>query len=407
MNVFLKNANFRQLMINQWISTMGDTIFYLAFINYISSSPHASLAVFLITLSETLPQIFQIIMGVFADFQTKRIKKYALISIVKFFLYLIVAALFWNNGESLLVVAVVCAINFVSDTLGFFSGSMLTPIFMKLIGEDISSAIGFRQATTNIVRTVSNLIGGVLIGVINIQILSLLNATTFLLAFIGLLLIKNSLQKVENTIHVHSELDSKVFGRHLLESVKMIFKMDSLMKILGVLSLSQAILNVVTPVSVLLISKNPIGVLTKAQSLTLLTSAPLVSLLIGNFMTSYLKKIFTTKRCLVYAQVMEFIIIVGFMTSNLYLILVGIIGDSFMTGITVPRFQEMVFSVIPEDKMGAIQSTIGSITIVLPSLLSMLLISVATGLGIVYMSYLLMLLLMIGIMLLMSIKNVM
>ena len=77
-----------------------------------------------------------------------------------------------------------------------------------------------------------------------------------------------------------------------------------------------------------------------------------------------------------------------------------------MTGITVPRFQEMVFSVIPEDKMGAIQSTIGSITIVLPSLLSMLLISVATGLGIVYMSYLLMLLLMIGIMLLMSIKNV-
>lgn len=31
MKVFLKNKDFRQLTINQWISTVGDTIFTLPF----------------------------------------------------------------------------------------------------------------------------------------------------------------------------------------------------------------------------------------------------------------------------------------------------------------------------------------------------------------------------------------
>ncbi|WP_061763558.1 hypothetical protein, partial [Streptococcus pneumoniae] len=33
MHIFLKNRAFRQLTVNEWISSFGDTIFYLAFIN--------------------------------------------------------------------------------------------------------------------------------------------------------------------------------------------------------------------------------------------------------------------------------------------------------------------------------------------------------------------------------------
>ena len=41
MKVFLQNRNFRQLTINQWISTVGDTIFYLAFLNYVADASFA------------------------------------------------------------------------------------------------------------------------------------------------------------------------------------------------------------------------------------------------------------------------------------------------------------------------------------------------------------------------------
>ena len=73
LNIFLSNRNFRQLSINEWISTFGDTVFYLAFINYVSSYAFAPLAILMITTSETLPQIMQIFTGVVADFQKNRI----------------------------------------------------------------------------------------------------------------------------------------------------------------------------------------------------------------------------------------------------------------------------------------------------------------------------------------------
>ena len=41
MKVFLQNRDFRQLTINQWISTVGDTIFYLAFLNYVADASFA------------------------------------------------------------------------------------------------------------------------------------------------------------------------------------------------------------------------------------------------------------------------------------------------------------------------------------------------------------------------------
>ena len=69
MKVFIQNRDFRQLTINQWISTVGDTIFYLAFLNYVADASFAPLAILLITISETVPQVLQIFMGVLADFQ--------------------------------------------------------------------------------------------------------------------------------------------------------------------------------------------------------------------------------------------------------------------------------------------------------------------------------------------------
>lgn len=91
MKVFIQNRDFRQLTINQWISTVGDTIFYLAFLNYVADASFAPLAILLITISETVPQVLQIFMGVLADFQHHRVLKYTVISLVKFVLYAIVA----------------------------------------------------------------------------------------------------------------------------------------------------------------------------------------------------------------------------------------------------------------------------------------------------------------------------
>ena len=50
MNTFLTNKNYRMLLINQWVSSFGDTLFYISFISYVSGYQFASLAVLCITV---------------------------------------------------------------------------------------------------------------------------------------------------------------------------------------------------------------------------------------------------------------------------------------------------------------------------------------------------------------------
>ena len=87
MNTFLTNKSYRMLLINQWVSSFGDTLFYISFISYVSGYKFASLAVLCITVSETLPQISQLFTGVIADFQKNRVAKYIAILASKFLLY--------------------------------------------------------------------------------------------------------------------------------------------------------------------------------------------------------------------------------------------------------------------------------------------------------------------------------
>ncbi|MVL11383.1 hypothetical protein GO899_02435, partial [Staphylococcus aureus] len=227
MKVFLQNRDFRQLTINQWISTLGDTIFYLAFLNYVADASFAPLAILLITISETLPQVLQIFLGVLADFQHHRVLKYTVIRFAKFLLYSIVSLSLSVQSFSLLLVAFICLINLLSDSLSYFSGVMLTPIFIRIIGQDhLAEAIGFKQSTVSLVKTISNILGGVLLGILSIQFISLLNALTFLIAFLGILFIKTDLLKVEKTINYQEGLSVKSFCQHLLQSSKLIWNMN-------------------------------------------------------------------------------------------------------------------------------------------------------------------------------------
>ena len=299
MKVFLQNRDFRQLTINQWISTVGDTIFYLAFLNYVADASFALLAILLITISETLPQVLQIFLGVLADFQHHRVLKYTVISFTKFLLYSIVSLSLSGQSFSLLLVTFICLINLLSDTLSYFSGAMLTPIFIRIIGQDhLAEAIGFKQSTVSLVKTISNILGGVLLGILSIQFISLLNALTFLIAFLGILFIKNDLLKVEKTISYQEGLSVKSFCQHLLQSSKLIWNMNQVLLVLFIISISQAVINVTVPVSTLFLRNQPFLNLQTGQSLALLSTLELAALIVGSLVSSYLKNTISIKTAL-------------------------------------------------------------------------------------------------------------
>ncbi|BBD21881.1 MFS transporter [Streptococcus constellatus] len=406
MNIFLSNRNFRQLSINEWISTFGDTVFYLAFINYVSSYAFAPLAILMITTSETLPQIMQIFTGVVADFQKNRIGKYSVLMFVKFVLYATVALILVGTKFSLVSVFLICLINFVSDTIGYFSSAMITPIYVKIINNDMTSALGFKQATANLVRVFGNLSGGALIGFINIGMFAGMNALTFLFAFFGILLIRTNLVRFEEQIEITQALDSKNFWKHLLDSLKILGSLGNIIKLIGILSINQAVINVTIPVTTLLLIKYPFAGLETGQSIAILTTVELIGIVCGNFLSGNVMKKMSTKTSVYLSQVMEFVILVGFLNNNFLVVLLAAFFNTFSIGILSPRLQQSVFRLVPEQSMGAVQSGISMLSIVLPGILSIVLVGIASSLGIVYVAVSLGVLLFLGMFLVYSIKNI-
>ena len=406
MNIFLSNRNFRQLSINEWISTFGDTVFYLAFINYVSSYAFAPLAILMITTSETLPQIMQIFTGVVADFQKNRIGKYSVLMFVKFVLYATVALILVGTKFSLVSVFLICLINFVSDTIGYFSSAMITPIYVKIINNDMTSALGFKQATANLVRVFGNLSGGALIGFINIGMFAGMNALTFLFAFFGILLIRTNLVRFEEQIEITQALDSKNFWKHLLDSLKILGSLGNIIKLIGILSINQAVINVTIPVTTLLLIKYPFAGLEIGQSIAILTTVELIGIVCGNFLSGNVMKKMLTKTSVYLSQVMEFVILVGFLNNNFLVVLLAAFGNTFSIGILSPRLQQSVFRLVPEQSMGAVQSGISMLSIVLPGILSIVLVGIASSLGVVYVAVSLGVLLFLGMFLVYSIKNI-
>ena len=406
MKVFLQNRDFRQLTINQWISTVGDTIFYLAFLNYVADASFAPLAILLITISETVPQVLQIFLGVLADFQHHRVLKYTVISLVKFVLYAIVALLLSGQSFSLSLVFFICLMNLLSDTLSYFSGSMLTPIFIRIIGkEHLTEAIGFKQSTVSLVRTISNILGGILLGILSIQFISLLNALTFLIAFVGILFIKNDLLKVEKTISYQEGLSIKSFCQHLFQSSKLIWNMDRVIFILFIVSISQAVINVTVPISTLFLRNQPFLNLQTGQSLALLSTLELSALIVGSLVSGYLKNTISIKTALYASVAIQLLLLVGFATGHFGLILLFSSLDAFIAGLLSPRLQELVFKQIPEESMGAVQSSIGAITVVLPSLFTIVFVTIATSFGTLAVSFILLLLLLTAFVMLLNIRE--
>ena len=384
MNIFLKNRNFRQLLINQWISGFGDIVFYLALMNYVSAYSFAPLAIFIISVSETLPQFIQVFTGVVADFQKNRTQKYLLIQFSKVLLYSLVTLLLFGQDFSFLILLVICLINFLSDSLSYFSGAMLTPVYIKVIEQDMTSAMGFRQASMSLVHILGNLAGGFLITWMSIGALAGLNTLTFVLAYLGFRQISKNLHDLEPTLSNDKELTKANYWKHLLASLKVLLGLKDVVRLLLISSLGQVILNILTPVATLLLLKKPFGNLQVGQSLALLIVFSSAGLILGNILSGSLLKKLSTKLAMYASQLFEGFILCGFFLQDFLLVLIATFACAVAVGLLSPRLQKSVFSLIPEESMGAIQSAINLFSMAVPGILSMLLIALASSTGISY-----------------------
>ena len=379
MNTFLTNKNYRMLLINQWVSSFGDTLFYISFISYVSGYQFASLAVLCITVSETLPQISQLFTGVIADFQKNRVAKYIAILASKFLLYTLLTLFVTDKNFSMGMVFLICGINLLSDTMSYFAGAMISPLYVRIIGDDMTDAMGFRQATAGVVNILSNLIGGVLIGVISLQMFVGLNALTFLFALLGVVFIRTSLRDIEGQMEVSKRLTAKSFGEHFLYSMKILASFPAIIKLIFIAAMNQMILSIITPLTTLMLIYHPFIFFDTGQSIAVLSVVTFSGTIVGSFLSGGILKNIPIKMIVYFEEIMQLCILFSWLTNHFLLLLVVVFLCAVAVGMMGPRIFNLVFSMVPEEVMGTIQSVLGVFNVVVPGILSMLIVALASA----------------------------
>lgn len=380
-HIFFRNRIYRQITINGWVSALGDTLFYLAFMNHVSSYDFAPQAIFWISLSETLPTILSFFIGSLADFQTQRIKKSLVISATKVILYSLATVILMGWDFSLLVVFLVCLINLLSDSLSSFGGSMTGPIYMKVIAEDMTEALGFGQATRSVVSIMGNVIGAILLGFISIQALSVLNVLTFVFAFVGVLTIRRGMESFEKELVVQEQFNWDNYKSHMLTSIQQLLGMTTLVRVILTSIVDNVVINSTMSIIVLLLIKQPLLGLTTGQTFSIYTSLFMVAMIAGNFLTGRILEKVSLKTFILWSQALAYLILLGYVTNQVLLVAGSAIACAFVNGLMTPRLHSSIWKQIPEGSMGAIQSAISMVDVVLPGLLTMLAVWLATSLS--------------------------
>ena len=178
--------------------------------------------------------------------------------------------------------------------------------------------------------------------------------------------------------------------------------LKNVVRLLLVSTFGQVTLNILTPVTTLLLLKRPFWNLQVGQSIAVLIVLSSAGLILGNILSGSLLKKLSTKLAMYSSQVCEAFILCGFFWQNFLLVLIASFACSVTVGLLSPRLQKSVFSMIPE---GAIQSAINLFSMAVPSVLSMLLIALASSLGVIYILLPLVLMLALSFYLIIPMEN--
>lgn len=196
MKAILKNRLYLSVLGLDLLSNFGDSVYYLALMNYVLLLPEPKAAIAIVTLSETLPILSAFVMGYLADKQAQKVPLIIGTQFFRFALYLVVGLLM-GFQPALWVVVAVSLLNFLADLSGQFEGSLYQPVSLRVIKpEEREQAMAFSSGIFQTMVIVFKFSGAILVGLMTYQNLAYLNALTFLVCALGMLGLKKRLDSL-------------------------------------------------------------------------------------------------------------------------------------------------------------------------------------------------------------------
>ncbi|CYV15287.1 MFS transporter [Streptococcus suis] len=362
MKKLVNNKLFLSSFVADLISNFGDTLYYLALMNYVLLLPDTKFALAMITASETLPILAGLFIGIWADKTKNKLDTILATLVVRVGLYAFVGFLM-GFTPALWVVAVVCVINFLSDLAGQYENGLYMPVSLRVVAaEDRETAMAFKMTVKNLLQIAFQASGAILIGFMSYQNLAFFNAGTFLFSLAimaGLrpafakLLKESPIQEVEQTETEAGLI--KGIGQSIKDSYQAVQNIPVLKASIITIASLNAIFTALSPLAILNMKEFSDFVIVNAGTTVALISILFsVGSILGSSIGMALFKNVSLLNLLKFSTLMPVLLFSGFFLHNIYVVLTVIFVTAMTLGVFNPKMSALVMNELPEDKLATV-----------------------------------------------------
>ncbi|HEL1981072.1 TPA: MFS transporter [Streptococcus suis] len=364
MKKLIHNKLFLSSFVADLISNFGDTLYYLALMNYVLLLPDTKFALAMITASETLPILAGLFIGIWADKTKNKLDTILATLLVRVGLYALVGFLM-GFAPALWVVAVVCVINFLSDLAGQYENGLYMPVSLRVVAaEDRETAMAFKMTVKSLLQIAFQASGAILIGFMSYQNLAFFNAGTFLVSLAIMATLRPAFAKLlkENPIQEAEQTEIgiiKGMRNSLKESYQAVQNIPVLKASIVTIASLNAIFTALSPLVILNMKEFSDFVIVNAGTTVALISIFFsVGSILGSSIGMALFKNVSLINLLKFSTLMPVLIFSGFFLHNIYVVLTVIFVTAMTLGVFNPKMSALVLNELPEDKLATVSGGI-------------------------------------------------
>lgn len=388
MDIFLRNTNYRKFSLASWLSSAGNILFYLALMTYASRLKNYSLALSLIAITESLPNLIQSLSGYLADRTKNKYHVIVWLAVIRFALYLLVGVLFATNISGWNLVLLVIGLNFISDLSGKYSGGLQTPLIVSLVGEnEMSEAQGFTNGISQLITMIAQFAGSGLLLFMSYSGLAIVNAITFLVAGIIYANIGMNVKKQEVNKQPE-EVNTQKFGATIVSSLKQVKQANGLLTIVLVIALLNGLLSTVEPlISIVLAGNKNMLIGNYSFTIAVVSTVAAIGMASGSAIGT---KIFknTSLFLIVLADTIATITLaIAIIYGNIFASLFCLTILGFLAGIVSPKLLQWLVTTVDRKILSSSVGLLNTILVMAGPLTTTVFTSIASATDITYALY--------------------
>lgn len=388
MDIFLRNTNYRKFSLASWLSSAGNILFYLALMTYASRLKNYSLALSLIAITESLPNLIQSLSGYLADRTKNKYHVIVWLAVIRFALYMLVGVLFATNISGWNLVLLVIGLNFISDLSSKYSGGLQTPLIVSLVGEnEMSEAQGFTNGISQLITMIAQFAGSGLLLFMSYSGLAIVNAITFLVAGIIYANIGMNVKKQEVNKQPE-EVNTQKFGATIVSSLKQVKQANGLLTIVLVIALLNGLLSTVEPlISIVLAGNKNMLIGNYSFTIAVVSTVAAIGMASGSAIGT---KIFknTSLFLIVLADTIATITLaIAIIYGNIFASLFCLTILGFLAGIVSPKLLQWLVTTVDRKILSSSVGLLNTILVMAGPLTTTVFTSIASATDITYALY--------------------